>query len=217
MTTSDWQHVDTLLTDTFVGADPALDKALAHNTASGLPPIDVSPPQGKLLHLLAKMMGARRILEIGTLGGYSTIWLARALPADGELTTCEFSPEHADVARANIANAGFGAVVDVRVGPALETLPTLTGTYDFVFIDADKVNNGNYVREAVRLSRPGTVIVVDNVVRGGHILDTEPDESVTGTLEMFTAVAADHRLSATSIQTVGSKGWDGFTLTRVND
>jgi predicted O-methyltransferase YrrM len=211
-----WHEVDDLLSRLFVGADAPLDKALAANAREGLPPIDVSPPQGKFLHLLVRMQAARRVLEIGTLGGYSTIWLARALPADGELTTCEVSAEHAAVARGNIANAGLADRVDVRVGPALDTLRTLAPAYDFVFIDADKVNNGNYVREAVRLSRPGTVIVVDNVVRGGRILDAEPDEAVRGTLEMFDAVAADDRLTATTIQTVGAKGWDGFTLIRVN-
>ena len=217
MTANDWHDVDTMLNDRFVGADPALSRALAANAAGGLPPIDVSPQQGKLLHLLAKMSGARRILEIGTLGGYSTIWLARALPAGGEVVTCEFNPVHAEVARANIAHAGFGGVVDVRVGAALDTLATLTGPYDFVFIDADKPNNSNYVGEAVRLSRPGTVIVVDNVVRGGHILDAEPDENAKGALDMFNLVATNPALTATTIQTVGSKGWDGFTLIRVND
>jgi predicted O-methyltransferase YrrM len=211
-----WPEVDQFLTRLFVGADAPLDSTLAANARAGLPPIDVSPPQGKLLHLLAKIQGARRILEIGTLGGYSTIWLARALPAEGRVTTCEFSPAHAAVARENIAAAGFAGQVDVRVGPALETLPTLTGPYDFVFIDADKVNNGNYVREAVRLSRPGTVIVVDNVVRAGRILDPDYDDAVRGTLDMFEAVASDERLTATTIQTVGAKGWDGFTLIRVN-
>jgi predicted O-methyltransferase YrrM len=217
MSTTDWHDVDTLLTDRFVGADPALSRTLAANAAGGLPPIDVSPPQGKLLHLLAKLSGARRILEIGTLGGYSTIWLARALPAGGELVTCEFNPVHAEVARANIDHAGFAAVVDVRVGAALDTLATLTGPYDFVFIDADKPNNANYVAEAVRLSRPGTVIVVDNVVRAGHILDAEPDPNAKGALEMFDLVAGNPALTATTVQTVGSKGWDGFTLIRVND
>jgi predicted O-methyltransferase YrrM len=217
MTTNDWHDVDGLLTGLFVGADPALDRTLAANAAGGLPPIDVSPAQGKFLHLLARMSGARRILEIGTLGGYSTIWLARALPAGGELTTCEFNPVHAEVAAANIAHAGFGDRVDIRVGAALDTLATLTGPYDFVFIDADKPNNANYVREAVRLSRPGTVIVVDNVVRAGHILDAEPDANARGALDMFALVAADPRLTATTVQTVGAKGWDGFTLIRVND
>ncbi|MCU1678150.1 MAG: O-methyltransferase family protein [Frankiales bacterium] len=216
MTTNDWHDVDVLLTERFVRQDPALDKALAANAAGGLPPIDVSPPQGKLLHLLAKISGARRILEIGTLGGYSTIWLARALPDGGELTTCEFNPVHAEVAVANIAHAGLSDRVDVRVGAALDTLATLTGPYDFVFIDADKPNNANYVHEAVRLSRPGTVIVVDNVVRAGHILDAEPDQNARGALDMFDLVAAHPALTATTIQTVGGKGWDGFTLIRVN-
>lgn len=217
MSANEWNDVDTLLTDRFVGADPALSRTLAANAAGGLPPIDVSPPQGKLLHLLAKMCGARRILEIGTLGGYSTIWLARALPAGGELLTCEFSPVHAEVARANIAHAGYEAVVEVRVGAALDTLATVTGPYDFVFIDADKPNNANYVAEAVRLSHPGTVIVVDNVVRGGHILDAEPDANAKGALDMFDLVAGNPALTATTVQTVGGKGWDGFTLIRVND
>ena len=216
MTSNDWHDVDTFITDLFVGEDPVLARTLAANAAGGLPPIDVSPPQGKMLHLLATMSGARRILEIGTLGGYSTIWLARALPADGELVTCEFEPVHAEVARANIAHAGFADRVDVRVGAALDTLATLTGTFDFVFIDADKPNNANYVREAIRLSQPGTVIVVDNVVRAGHIVDDEPDANARGALDMFDLVAAHPDLTATTIQTVGAKGWDGFTLMRVN-
>jgi len=216
MTQDAWADVDRLLTDKFVGADPALDAALAANAREGLPAIDVSPTQGKMLHLLAEMSGARRVLEVGTLGGYSTIWLARALPPDGVLTTCEINPAHAAVARRNVDTAGVGHLVDIRVGPALDTLKTLTDAYDFVFIDADKPNNAHYLREAIRLSHPGTVIVVDNVVRAGHIMDADPDGYAQGALDAF-EVAQDPRLTATTVQTVGSKGWDGFTLIRMND
>ncbi|MER6795759.1 O-methyltransferase, partial [Amycolatopsis mediterranei] len=185
--------------------------------AAGLPHIAVAPNQGKLLNLLARLAGARTILEIGTLGGYSTIWLARALPAGGKLVTCEYEPKHAEVAKANLARAGFGEdVVDIRVGAALDTLPTLTGPFDFVFVDADKVNLANYVRASLELARPGTAIVVDNVVRQGRVADAgDDDPNVRGARELFDLLAAEDRIDATAIQTVGGKGYDGFVLALV--
>ena len=216
-----WTAVDRYISDLLVPADPALDEALAASAAAGLPPISVSPNEGKLLHLLARIQGARRILEIGTLGGYSTIWLARALPADGRLVTLEADPKHAEVACANLARAGLAGAVDVRVGRALDTLPRLLdegqGPFDLVFLDADKPSNAEYVRWALRLSRPGTVIVADNVVRGGALVDERSDNSgIRGTRAMFELLAAEPRLSATAVQTVGSKGYDGFALALVN-
>jgi predicted O-methyltransferase YrrM len=197
--------------------DPALEDALRANAAAGLPAIDVAPNQGKLLYLIAQLLGARRILEIGTLGGYSTIWLARALPAGGTLVTLEVDPKHAEVARANLARAGLTQVVDVRVGRALDTLAALAGQlFDLVFIDADKPNNPAYLAWALRLTRPGSAIVVDNVVREGAILDaTSDDPRIHGTRSLFEAVAREPRLEATAIQTVGGKGHDGFILARV--
>jgi len=197
--------------------DPALEDALKANAAAGLPAIDVAPNQGKLLYLIAQLLGARRILEIGTLGGYSTIWLARALPAGGTLVTLEVDPKHAEVARANLARAGLTQVVDVRVGRALDTLAALAGQrFDLVFIDADKPNNPAYLAWALRLTRPGGAIVVDNVVREGAILDaTSDDPRIQGTRSLFEAVAREPRLEATAIQTVGGKGHDGFVLARV--
>ena len=162
-----WRAVDDFITGMLVGPDPALDAALAANRAAGLPPIDVSPPQGKLLHLLARAIGARRVLEIGTLGGYSTIWLGRALGPDGRVVTLEREPRHAAVAADNLARAGLAEQVDIVVGPALETLPDLDGPFDLVFVDADKPSNAAYLAQALRLSRPGALIVVDNVVRDG--------------------------------------------------
>ncbi|WP_369143987.1 O-methyltransferase [Streptomyces sp. R44] len=220
MTNPQWTAVDTYFTETIAPADEALTAALADSTAAGLPEIAVAPNQGKLLHLLAQMQGAKNILEIGTLGGYSTIWLARALPADGRLITLEYEPAHADVARANIARAGLDKLVEVRTGAALDTLPQLeaegAGPFDLVFIDADKVNNPRYVEWAVKLSRPGTVIIVDNVVRNGRVATPHPDdEAITGTREMFSRIAADSSLDATAIQTVGTKGYDGLLLARV--
>lgn len=210
-----WSDVDGYLTGLFVGEDPALSAALAANTSAGLPPIDVSPPQGKLLHLLARMIGARHVLEIGTLGGYSTIWLARALPADGRLVTCEIDPRHAAVARSNIARAAVAVPVDVVEGPAAETLARLEGSFDLVFIDADKPSNPLYLAEAVRLTRPGGVIVLDNVVRNGSVVDPGGDAAVQGTRAALELMAAEPRLSATAIQTVGLKGHDGFALALV--
>jgi len=209
--------VDDYFTDTIVAPDPALGEALAANTAAGLPSIDVSAPQGKLIHLLARMMGARKALEIGTLGGYSTIWLASALPEGGRLVTLEWSVRHAEVARRNIARAGLSAKVEVRTGAALESLPKIEaeglGPFDFIFIDADKTNNAAYLEWALKLSRPGTAIVVDNVVRDGEVADARnADRDVVGVRRMFEMIAREPRLSATAIQTVGAKGWDGFLL-----
>jgi predicted O-methyltransferase YrrM len=201
----EWIEVDRYVAERLLGDDPAIDRG-------GLPPHDVSAPQGALLELLARAVGARAILEIGTLAGYSTIWLARALPEDGRLVTLEADPGYAEIACGNLA----GLPVELIVGPALETLPTLTGPFDLVFIDADKRSNAEYLRSAVRLSRPGTLIVADNVVRGGAVADaSSEDPSVVGVRAFFDAVAAEPRLRATAIQTVGSKGYDGFALALV--
>jgi predicted O-methyltransferase YrrM len=210
-----WAQVDAFLNETLLGPDPALEAALADSEAAGLPAINVAPNQGKLLMLLAQVAGARRILEVGTLGGYSTIWLARALPADGSLVTLEYSPKHAEVARANIARAGFADRVEVMVGAALDTLPTLEGRFDFVFVDADKPGYPDYFRWALTLSRPGTVIVTDNMVRAGKVADPQGDANAEGVRRMLELAAAEPRVSATAVQTVGSKGWDGFCLIRV--
>lgn len=213
----DWTAVDGYIAGKLIGADPVLDATLAANAAGGLPAIDVSAAQGRMLELLARMAGARRILEVGTLGGYSTICLARALPEDGQLVTLELDPHHAKVARANLARAGFDGRCEVRVGPAVETLAAMIaageGPFDFVFIDADKPGNVAYLEAALKLVRPGSVIVVDNVVRGGKVLEADSaDRSVVGTRALFDAVASEPRLEATAIQTVGDKGWDGFLL-----
>ena len=212
-----WTAVDDYIAGHLLGRDDALESALAANAAGGLPAIDVSAAQGKMLHLLARMAGARRILEVGTLGGYSTIWLARALPRDGRLVTLELEPHHAEVARGNIARAGLAEKVDLRVGPAIESLYAMIaageGQFDFIFIDADKPGNVAYLRAAIALGRPGTTIVVDNVVREGGVLDADSDdERIQGTRALFAAVAAEPRLSATAVQTVGAKKWDGFLL-----
>ena len=208
-----WTAVDDYIADRLLGADPALAATLENNAAAGLPDIDVSPAQGRMLHLLARMAGARRILEVGTLGGYSTIELARALPADGRLVTLEIDPHHAETARANLARAGLAAQVEVLTGPAAETLKTLEGPFDLVFIDADKPSNVTYLTEALRLSRPGTTIIVDNVIREGGVLDADStDDRIQGTRALFDAIAAEPRLTATAVQTVGAKKWDGFVL-----
>jgi Predicted O-methyltransferase len=208
-----WRDVDDYWSGLLLAPDPVLDAALAANAAAGLPPIDVSPPQGMLLHLLARSIGARRILEVGTLGGYSTIWLARALPAGGELVTCEIDPHHAEVAAANLTRAGLADIVDLRVGPALDTLSGLEGPFDLAFVDADKASNAEYFHEAVRLSRPGGMIIVDNVVRGGAVIySAGTDAAVIGTRRFAEALAADDRVDATAIQTVGVKGYDGFVI-----
>jgi predicted O-methyltransferase YrrM len=215
-----WAEVDAWIEAQLIGPDEGLAAALAANQTAGLPAIDVSAAQGKMLHLYAHMLGARRILEVGTLGGYSTIWLARALPEDGKLVTLEIDPHHAAVAEANLARAGFAGRCEVRVAPAAETLDAMVASgeepFDFIFIDADKPGNVTYLRAALALSRPGTAIVIDNVVREGKVLDAaSPDRSVQGTRALFEAVAAEPRLSATAIQTVGAKHWDGFLLALV--
>lgn len=210
-----WNAVDAYAEQVVGASDQALEAALARSAREGLPAISVSPLQGKLLHLLSRAVGARRILEVGTLGGYSAIWLARALPPDGRLVTLELSEHHARVARDNLAGAGLADRVDVVVGPALETLAGLHGTFDVVFVDADKPSNADYVRAALRLSRPGTVVVVDNVVRGGAVLDPDGDANVQGVRRLNDLLASEPRLSATTVQTVGAKGHDGFTLALV--
>jgi predicted O-methyltransferase YrrM len=220
MTQERWTAVDDYLTDLVVRPDKALLAAQESASAAGLPPIAVAPNQGKLLHLLATLAGARTILEIGTLGGYSTIWLARALPEEGSLVTLEIDPRHAEVAGVNIERAGLADRVEVRVGPALDTLPVLAaegrGPFDLIFIDADKPGNADYFRWALRLSRPGSLIVVDNVVRGGSIVDEGSDNpAVQGTRRVLDAIAAEPRVSATVIQTVGSKGHDGLAIALV--
>lgn len=222
MSQEQWTAVDRYITDLVVRPDPALDAALRDSAAAGLPAINVSPSQGKLLHLLARAQGARRILEIGTLGGYSTIWLARALPAGGRLITLESDEKHAEVARANIARAGLSDVVELRLGPALDTLPTLAaegcGPFDLIFIDADKPTTPDYFAWALKLSRVGSLIVTDNVVRKGALADANStDPSVRGMRRFHEMVSAERRVSATTIQTVGSKGYDGFTIALVLD
>jgi predicted O-methyltransferase YrrM len=217
MTERVWNDVDDYIADLLIGRDEALDRTLEASDRAGLPQINVSPSQGKMLNLIARIHGARRILEIGTLAGYSTIWLARALPQDGELITLEADPHNAEVATQNIAAAGVGDRVEVKVGKALDTLPTLTGTFDLFFIDADKVNNPRYFQWALEHSRPGSVIIVDNVVRSGLVLDAEStDASVVGTRELGALIAKEPRVSATMVQTVGSKGYDGFALVVVD-
>jgi len=214
-----WGAVDDYFEEQLVGKDPVLESALAASAAAGLPPIQVSACQGKLLYLLALACGANRILEIGTLGGYSTIWLARALPENGQLVTLELEPHHAAVARQNFKQAGLPERIEVHVGPALDTLARLheqrVAPFGLVFIDADKPNIPRYVQAAVELSKPGTLIVVDNVVREGAIVAPEPDASATGVRRLVSWIAGQTELSATAIQTVGSKGYDGFLLARV--
>jgi len=215
-----WTAVDRYITDLLVGSDPVLEAALQANAAAGLPSIDVTPNQGKLLHLLARMLPARRILEIGTLGGYSTIWLARALPAESRLITLEAESKHAEVARANLQRAGLERVVDLRLGPALETLPKLAdegcGPFDLIFIDADKPNNAAYLGWALKLTRPGSLIIGDNVVRNGAVIEAGSDDPrVQGTRRFYEMLSAEPRVSATAIQTVGSKGYDGFAVALV--
>jgi predicted O-methyltransferase YrrM len=208
--------VDKYLGERLVPSDPALDAALAAAKDAGLPEIAVAPNQGKFLNLVARIAGARSILEIGTLGGYSTIWLARALPADGRLITLEANPKHAEVARANIGAAGFADVVEVRLGPAIETLPSVQGPFDLIFIDADKPNIPHYFESALALSHPGSVIIVDNVIRGGAVADPDStDPSVLGVRRLNELIAAEPRVDATALQTVGSKGYDGLTFALV--
>jgi predicted O-methyltransferase YrrM len=217
-----WTQVDRYIQDRLLSPDPALDAALQTSARAKLPAINVSPPQGKFLMLLARTHGARRVLEIGTLGGYSTIWLAKALPKGGRLISLEYDPKHAEVARSNIANAGLDDRVEVRVGAALDTLPRIaaegSGPFDLTFIDADKPNNPRYFEWALKLSRAGSLIVVDNVVREGAVVDPNAsDAQVQGTRQLFEMVAATKNVSATAIQTVGSKGYDGFLLALVGE
>jgi len=220
MAQEQWTAVDRYLTDLFVPPEQALEAALQASAAAGLPPINVSPNQGKLLQLLARVQGARSILEVGTLGGYSTIWLARALPAGGRLVTLEVDPRHAEIARTNLARAGLTDIVELRLGPALETLPRLAvegrGPFDLIFIDADKPSNPEYFAWALKLSRRGSLIIVDNVVRNGAVIDaTTSDPGIQGVRRLNEMLAAEPRVSATAIQTVGSKGYDGFALALV--
>ncbi len=221
-----WNGVDRYIAEHLLEPDPVLDAALKDSDAAGLPPIAVTAPQGKLLQLLLRLAGARTVLELGTLGGYSTIWLARALPADGRLVSLEANPDYAKVAQTNIDRAGLERIVELRVGPALDTLPVLAaegaGPFDAIFIDADKQNYPGYLEWALKLSRPGTLIIGDNVVRNGAILDPlaadshSSEEVLLGVRRFYDMVAAEPRLSATAIQTVGSKGYDGFALALVN-
>jgi predicted O-methyltransferase YrrM len=212
-----WTKVDEYLVGLLSPTDGALEEALKQSAAAGLPPIAVAPNQGKLLELLARMQRSRRVLEIGTLGGYSTTWLARALPTDGNLVTLELESLHANVARENIDRAGLGALVDIRVGPATTSLQDLIDSnaepFDFIFIDADKEGYPAYLELSLQLSRPGTVIVADNVVRDGEVVDpSSTDERVQGVRAFLAMAAANDRLDGTAVQTVGSKGYDGFAL-----
>ncbi|CAM5285960.1 O-methyltransferase [Streptomyces griseorubiginosus] len=215
-----WDDVDDYFTTHLAPEDDVLRAALRDSEAAGLPSIAVTAPQGKLLQLLAQIQGARTILEFGTLGGYSTIWLARALPADGRLVSLEYDPKNAEVARRNLARAGLDKLVEIRVGAALDSLPLLADEnpppFDLVFIDADKANNPHYVEWALKLTGAGSLIVVDNVVRGGRVADPDnPAPDVQGTRAALELIGAHPRLSATAIQTVGTKGYDGFALARV--
>jgi predicted O-methyltransferase YrrM len=222
MNLATWTAVDDYFGQALIPGDTALDEAQRSSAAGGLPDISVSAAQGKLLHLLARCIGARRILEIGTLGGYSTIWLARAIRSPGVLITLELDPHHAQVARGNVDRAGVGDLVEIRIGPAAESLAALADAgpepFDLVFIDADKKSNTVYFDYAVRLGHPGTVIVVDNVVRSGRVADSASgNEAVAGVHQLVNALAAREAVDATAIQTVGAKGYDGFILALVAD
>ena len=215
-------QVDEYFDGLLVKSDPILEATLAAGLAAGMPQIQVSPTQGKFLHLLARIQGARRVLEVGTLAGYSTIWLGRALPPDGRLVSLELDPRHAEVARTNLRRAGLDTIAEVVVGPAVDSLAALVDEsvepFDLVFIDADKERNPDYVTWALRLSHPGSVIIVDNVVRQGRVVDAENrDPNITGTRRMFEIIAQEPRLEATAVQTVGLKGYDGFAVLRVKD
>ena len=217
MSQEKWTAVDQYITDVLIPADVVLEEVVRANLLAGLPSISVSPPQGKLLHLLVKILNARNVLEIGTLGGYSAIWLARALPSGGRLVTLESNPKHVEVARSNISSAGLKDVVDVRLGQALELLPKLASEelapFDFVFIDADKKNTPQYFQWALELCRSGSVIVADNVVRGGAVVEKgNNDLDVLGIRRLNEMIGAEPRVTATAIQTVGSKGYDGFAI-----
>jgi predicted O-methyltransferase YrrM len=218
--TPHWIAVEDFLTERVVRPDSSLDRAVTSALEAGMPPIEVAPNAGKLLKLLVQLSGSRRVLEIGTLAGFSTIWMAQGLPDDGRLVTCEYLPRHAEVARANLDEAGLGSKVEIRVGAALDTLQALeeegAEPFDFVFIDADKENDAHYLDWAVRLGRPGTTVVMDNVVWEGALLDPGLDPvNAPGIISALTMMGEDPRLDGTVIQTVGSKGWDGFALARV--
>jgi predicted O-methyltransferase YrrM len=220
MNVATWTEVDEYFKDKLIGIDDALDAALTNSEMSGLPSINVAPNQGKLLHMLAKIQGAKSILEIGTLGGYSTIWLARALPESGHLVSLEFDQKHADVAQQNVEHAGLADRVEIIQGAALDTLPTLAkdkrAPFDLVFIDADKQNNPNYVEWALKLTRPGSIVIVDNVVRGGSLAETNSDDpNVQGARALFDLLENEPRLDATALQTVGIKGYDGLVIALV--
>lgn len=220
MSWEQWSAVDKYINEALVLEDAVLESALAANAAANLPAIDVSPAQGKQLQLLARMVGARRILEVGTLGGYSSIWMARALPSDGLLMSFESQAAFAEVAIANIDHAGLAERVEVRVGDAHDLFPALIAgqpePFDFVFIDADKASNPEYFRWSLELTRPGSVIVVDNVIRNGAIIDDPDEPSSQGARKLHELLATEPRVSATTIQTVGTKGWDGFAIALVN-
>ena len=208
-----WSHADAYLVDTLVGHDPELEAALVAQRDAGLPAIEVAPVSGKLLHLIARISGARRVLEIGTLGGYSTIWLARAVGPDGRVVTVEAEADNAAVARASIDAAGVGDRVDIRIGRGADVLPTLVGGFDLVFIDADKESNSVYLDWAAKLGHPGTVVILDNIGREGEIVRADStDSKVVGTRDALRMLGEDPRFDATALQTVGAKGWDGFAL-----
>lgn len=215
--TNTWDRVDQYITERLIPHDAVLEEVLSVNQQAGLPPYDVSPSQGKFLNLLVQMKGARRILEIGTLGGYSTIWMARALPSDGKIVTLELDPFHAEVAQANLSLAEVDHLVELRVGDALQQLSQMekeaVEPFDFIFIDADKPNNPNYLKWALKFSHPGTVIIGDNVIREGEVINEySNDPRVVGVREFYDLLAEEPRISCTALQTVGSKGYDGFVI-----
>jgi predicted O-methyltransferase YrrM len=222
MSQETWDAVDDYTEGLLIGADPVLDQALADSNAAGLPPIAVTASQGRLLNLLVRIHGARRILEIGTLGGYSTIWMARGLPADGRLVTLELSADYAAVAGGSVERAGLAELVEIRVGPALESLSALEAEggepFDLVFIDADKQRTPEYFAHAMKLTRPGGLIVADNVVRDGNVADPDTEDTgAQGMRRFLEAAGAESRVDATTIQTVGGKGYDGFTLALIEE
>ncbi|KSU62762.1 methyltransferase [[Bacillus] enclensis] len=209
-----WKEVDQYFTAKLHKKDQLMNEVMKANEEAEMPSIDVSPSQGKMLHMLVKMKGAKRILEIGTLGGYSSIWMARALPENGSLITLEYSEKHAEVARGNIRKAGLENKVKILTGAALDTLPSLKGQkFDFIFIDADKKNNPHYIKWAIELSEPGTVIITDNVVHGGRVIDAKsPDENIKGVRTFIDILSDSELIDSTAIQTVGTKGYDGFVI-----
>jgi predicted O-methyltransferase YrrM len=220
MSQDQWTAVDRYITDLFVPPDPVSEEVLRISQAAGLPPINVTPNFGKLLMILAKLQGAKKILEIGTLAGFSTIWLARALPKTGRLITLEYEEKHAKIARENLARAGLAKITEVIVGRALDTLPKLhaenRGPFDLIFIDADKPSNPEYFAWSLKLSRPGSLIIVDNVIRDGHVIDAASrDAAVQGVRRLNEIMAKEKRITATALQTVGSKGYDGFAVALV--